>query len=189
MYLQTIGLGTPIAWSNHVHHASYVVDLMSRSPVVVGPDTGVSAAVDHAARHGVHYLMVVDGYRLRGVVCSCDLQATGPEKRVAECMHSPPVTIEDQATCEECVERMGRYGVGCLPVVDWAGALEGVVTRHDLRTAGVSYVARCESCGSSHGLPPNHFDVPVIFCRRCLEQGGAVSTDGDDDYLTLGGGD
>ncbi len=168
---------------------SYVMDIMSRAPVVVGPQTLASAAADHAARHGVHYLLVIDGYRLRGVVCGCDLLGAPPRQPVADCMHAP-VTIDDQASSEECVDLMNRRAVGCLPVVDWAGALSGVVTRHDLRKAGLLRHAglRCASCDSSHGLAPGAAEAQVVFCRRCLEQSCPPSAE-DEAYFTLGGGD
>jgi CBS domain-containing protein len=173
--------------------AKCVVDLMSRAPIVVGPQTLVAAAADHAARHGVHYLLVIDGYRLKGVVCSCDLQRMSPDRRVADCMHAPPVTVDDQATGEQCAELMQRCAVGCLPVVDWSGALAGVVTRHDLREAGLSRLAgpRCASCDSSHGLSsPGDVDAAaVMFCQRCLDQGCSATSDDGDAYFMLGGGD
>lgn len=171
-------------------HSSYVVDLMSSAPVVVGPETRVSAAADHAARHDVHYLMVIDGYRLRGVVCSCDLQGANPDRSVADCMHSPPITVEDQATGEECAEIMRERAVGCLPVVDWSGALAGVVTRHDLRLAGLHPRSdRCASCNSSHGIVTSPFEDSVVFCRRCLDQGCSATSEDNEAYFTLGGGD
>lgn len=170
--------------------SNYVMDIMSRAPVVVGPQTVASAAADHAARHGVHYLLVIDGYRLRGVVCGCDLLGALPKQPVADCMHSP-ITIDDQASGEECVDLMKRRDVGCLPVVDWSGALSGVVTRHDLRKAGLLHHAgpRCASCDSSHGLGPGAGEeAQVVFCRRCLEQACPASAE-NEAYFTLGGGD
>lgn len=162
---------------------------MSRAPVVVGPETRASAAADHAMRHGVHYLLVIDGYRLRGVVCSCDLQLAAPHEPVSAIMHAPPVTIDDQSSGEDCAELMHQRAVGCLPVVDWSGALSGVVTRHDLRKAGLlrSGVTRCASCDSSHGLKSSA-ESQVAFCRRCLEQACSATSE-DDAYFTLGGGD
>jgi len=171
-----------------MEQSNFVVDLMSRAPVVVGPQTTASAAADHAARHSVHYLLVIDGYRLRGVICACDLQLASPEAPVSACMHAPPITIDDQSSCAECEELMNERAVGCLPVVDWSGALTGVVTRHDLRKAGLWHEqgARCASCDSSHGL--NDSDSQVVFCRRCLEQ-ACPATAEDDGYFMLGGGD
>src|ERR1041385_1810374 len=93
----------PCMKESDMDRSGYVMDLMSRAPVVVGPQTLTSAAAEHAARHGVHYLLVIEGYRLRGVVCVCDLQQALPERPVMHCMHSP-VTIEDQASGEQCVE-------------------------------------------------------------------------------------
>jgi len=169
--------------------SSYVMDIMSRAPVVVGPETLAANAADHATRHGVHYLLVIEGYRLRGVVCSCDLLGASPRQPVADCMHAP-VTIDDQASGADCVDLMSQRSVGCLPVVDWSGALSGVITRHDLRKVGLLHDGkpRCASCDSSHGLGPDAIDAQVVFCRRCLEE-SCPATAEDESYFTMGGED
>jgi CBS domain-containing protein len=172
----------------------FVVDLMTKKPVLVGPDTPAWSADCLARRRNVHYLLVTDGYRLVGVVCGCDLEQAEAGVQVAACMRSQPVTIDDQETADAAVSTMRSRGVGCLPVLDWSGALRGVVTRHDLRLADVTGTAEfeiCASCGSTHGLPPvpDPADGIPVFCRRCAEHATAPRSFVDEPYFTLGGGD
>jgi signal-transduction protein with cAMP-binding, CBS, and nucleotidyltransferase domain len=169
----------------------YVVDIMTPSPVVVGPEM-VAWSADHLAQQrGVHHLLVIDQYRLVGVVCGCDLHRAGTSVHVGDCMQRHPMTIDDQQTVDAAAERMEADGVGCLPVLDWSGALRGVVTRHDLRAVGVlsGRHATCASCGSTHGLDSHSRDEPVSFCFQCREQGQKPRTAIDAAYFTLGGGD
>lgn len=172
----------------------YVVDIMTQNPVVVGPEVA-SWSADHIAENrGVHYLLVIDGYRLVGVVCSCDLHRAGASTHVGSYMHAHPETIDDQETAVGAAARMAETGIGCLPVVDWCGTLRGVVTRHDLRDAGFLHpdqVLTCASCGSTHGLAHRHETAAereaVRFCQRCLDETRHPQSTIDETYFTVGG--
>jgi signal-transduction protein with cAMP-binding, CBS, and nucleotidyltransferase domain len=174
----------------------YVVDVMTPNPVVVGPEATSWSAASTADRRGVHYLLVIDGYRLVGVVCCCDFPCAGATMPIGDYMRKHPTTIDDQQTAGAAKARMTAHRIGCLPVVDWSGALRGVITRHDLRGAGLlseSETKRCASCGSTHGLQcvetwPEASDS-VRFCIRCREQGRKPQTSIDEGYVMLGGGD
>jgi len=82
---------------------------------------------------------------------------------------------------------MTEFEVGCLPIVDEHG-LRGVVTRGDLRRAGVEEAllgaSRCASCGSRHGVRPHPTLEAVEFCLDCLDRAMTPA-----DYDELGGGD
>jgi len=172
----------------------YVVDVMTDNPVVVGPDASAWSADCLARKRNVHHLLVVDGYRLVGVVCGCDLRRAAVDAPVAECMCPAPVTIDDQETAEAAASRMRASGVGCLPVLDWSGTLRGVVTRRDLLASGAlpgAAFRECAACGSMHGLvsPDGSGDEgTATFCLRCIEQARKPRSLVDDSYFTLGGG-
>jgi CBS-domain-containing membrane protein len=175
-----------------ISQSKYVVDVMTPNPVLVGPETAVWIAECLAQRKGVHELLVVNGYHLTGVVCRCDLSRADADSAVRDCMRGPPITIDDQDTAIAAEQLMERSAVGCLPVVDWAGCLRGIVTRHDLVAAGVlsaSQVRGCASCGSSHGLFALPCDPDAEFCVRCLEQSRQPRNEVEQEYFTIGGGD
>src|SRR5258708_7796109 len=133
-----------------IQEQKYVVDIMTAGPVLIGPESNAGSAEHLAAVRGVHHLLVMDGYRLVGVVCPCDLYTASAGASVSEYMHRKPFTIDDQETAEKAWDFMLSRGVGCLPVTDWTGSLRGVVTRRDLRRAGIvsaESMLRCAACG------------------------------------------
>jgi signal-transduction protein with cAMP-binding, CBS, and nucleotidyltransferase domain len=160
----------------------YVIDIATETPVVIGPDTLAWSAEHLAEQRGVHYLLVVDGYHLRGIVCLCDLLLASASSRVSACMHEKPLTVDDQATATEAAEMMASCQIGCLPVVDWTGGLKGIVTRHDLQRAGIlgdGVVHSCASCGSTHGLRDDVHDGEPCVCFRCAAQETMRLSDAD----------
>jgi CBS domain-containing protein len=170
----------------------YVVDVMTPNPVVVSPATVAWSAEYLAQKRGVHHLLVLDGYRLVGVVCLCDLYLAGATALVGDCMRTFPITVDDQQTAETAARLMAEHRVGCLPVLDWCGSLRGVVTRRDLRKAGVlpqEPSRACVACGATHGLSGDGDRDEVTFCLRCLEQGRRPEGTTEEMYFTLGGSD
>ena len=165
----------------------YVIDLMTRNPTVVGPDMQAWRAFRVAEDAGVHDLLVLDAYRLIGIVCLCDLSSACASSTVSELMRRP-ITIGDQATDLEAMDAMDASNVGCLPVVDWSGMLLGVLTRRDLRESGLDgRRPSCATCGSTHGLELEGDDV--VFCKHCLEPGCLPAELPRALFYTLGGGD
>src|SRR5437762_364357 len=114
----------------------YVADIMTPDPVVTSPTVTAWTADQLAEKRGVHHLAVVDGDRLVGVVCRCDLHRAGVAATIGSCMHRDPATVDEQETVEVAADRMIAMQVGCLPVVDPSGTLRGVVTRHALCRIG-----------------------------------------------------
>lgn len=124
---------------------------MTGTPVSVEADTSALAALDLMVEHGIRHLPVVDGARrVVGVVSFDDLRAALPgavslrvpptveERRadrdvaLAEVMTHAPVTIRYDAPLEEAAERMAERHIGCLPVVDEQGRLDGILSESDL---------------------------------------------------------
>jgi CBS domain-containing protein len=173
--------------------ARYVVDLMTPNPVVVGAGASAWSAECLAEERNVHHLIVMDHYELVGEVCRCDLRAARAEEPVVRCMHSPPVTVDDQETADVAFGIMSQRHVGCLPVVDWMGGLHGIITRSDLCRAGLPQddaVSRaCAACGATSGLCFEEGDGGIVFCERCVEQAKASKTPGELFYFIDGGGD
>jgi signal-transduction protein with cAMP-binding, CBS, and nucleotidyltransferase domain len=56
---------------------------------------------------------------------------------IADLMHTPPVVCETRRTIREVAGLMETRDVGCVMVVDDAGALAGIVTDRDLALRGV----------------------------------------------------
>ncbi len=147
-----------------------IAEVMTAEPVVVSIDATVSDALGVARRCEVHHLLVVDGSDLVGLVCLCDL-AEAETNDLFRHVHTAFLFATPNESVEDAVRLMRDGRVGCLPVIDDAGALLGVVTRRDLRRVGALRGERgvdcCAGCGESHGLAPTVVGSEVLFCREC----------------------
>lgn len=61
--------------------------------------------------------------------------------KVREIMAAPAVTVPEDATLEAAAQLMLRHRIGCLPVVNAAGKLSGILTESDFsaRECGVPF--------------------------------------------------
>ena len=171
-----------------------VHELVTGPPVSVPPAALAHEAAVEANRHGVHYLLVVDSAGdLRGITCMCDVSRAKTSERVGMFAHGWVTYILEHETAERAQEIMRSCKVGCLPVLRPPGTVLGVVTRSDLRRAGLTeeqWPKTCASCGSVHGLSPSGSTPDaVMFCKRCLESTPPLGSIGRRWYCTLGSGD
>jgi CBS domain-containing protein len=113
-------------------------DVMRRPVVSVSPSTTARAANALLVDHGFAALPVVDeDGHVVGIVTGSDLlraSVTGASPRtvVAQVMHVPAITAAVTATPAQLADTVLRHGLHCLPVVDEAEVLVGVVSRTDL---------------------------------------------------------
>ena len=167
------------AWARRdLASATRAID--AESLVAVAPETPCLEADERARARGVRHLFVVEGGRLVGVLCRCDLY---PEpdayEGVAARMASTVYALDATATLGEAAAAMKALSVGCLPVIE-RDRLVGVVTRGDLRRAGAPEPAlgahRCAACGSVHGVRPGAHSG-LEYCLDCLDLQTALGSD------------
>jgi CBS domain-containing protein/RNA polymerase-binding transcription factor DksA len=130
---------------------------MTGSPVTIEAGASALEALDLMIEHGIRHLPVVDAKRrVTGVLSFDDLRAAFPlpislkappppqerpalrELAVGEVMTYAPVTVTADAPLEEATQLMAERRIGCLPVVDEDGRLDGIVTETDLLHALVT---------------------------------------------------
>lgn len=129
-----------------------VHDVMTHETTTVGLDATVKQAAELLAAHQISMLPVLDaGGRLVGVVSEADLilDAFPPDPRVhrlplegddtrvpmgfvSQVMSPYVISAHEGTDVADAVELMTSTGIKCLPVVDVAGALVGVLSRSDL---------------------------------------------------------
>ena len=131
-----------------------VKDFMIANPFCVEPEASVQNAFDLMVDEGIYHLPVVDTHRyVVGVVSIGDLAAAlrtpvgqndareegdrlaTREAMVSQAMSFSPVVVFASTTVEEAGRRMVRDAIGCLPVVDEHGRLEGIVSEADILEA------------------------------------------------------
>lgn len=129
-----------------------VRDLMTTSPITVGPETPVLDArqlmIDKRFRH----VLIADGPKLLGIVTDRDIRLNLPSPAtslsvweinyllarltVASVMTKSLVTVSPRQDTREAALLMLDHKIGALPVVD-GGQLVGIITETDLLRAYV----------------------------------------------------
>jgi CBS domain-containing protein/RNA polymerase-binding transcription factor DksA len=134
-----------------------VKEFMSGDPVSIDADASALEALDLMVDRGIRHLPVVDGQRrVIGVLSSEDLRAALPlsveprvplsseervlirDWRVGEIMTHQPETVGLDASLASAAEAMAERRIGCLPVVDEAGCLTGLLSETDALQALVT---------------------------------------------------
>jgi len=129
-----------------------VSDLMTTSPITVGPETPVLDArqlmIDKRFRH----VLITEGPKLLGIVTDRDIRLNLPspatslsvweinyllaQLTVASVMTKSLVTVSPRRDTREAALLMLDHKIGALPVVD-GGQLVGIITETDLLRAYV----------------------------------------------------
>ncbi len=124
---------------------------MTRDPITIEAETPfLEARLILRERH-IRHLPVVDRGRLLGVVTDRDLKEAAPsgattldvyemnyllvKMKVRDLVKRSPITIRPASSVEEAAHLMHDHKIGCLPVVDEAGMLVGLITETDLLRA------------------------------------------------------
>jgi CBS-domain-containing membrane protein len=119
------------------------------------PDLKVIDALRFAERCGMHHLPLLEGGKIVGLICTCDLEELDLQAPIAEAITRTAATMPAQSTAEAAMNAMVEQGVGSLLVTD-NNTVVGIVTREDLSRAGLDLDEpdgfRCESCGSAKHL-------------------------------------
>lgn len=165
-----------------------VEDLMTLESelITVNPTTTIEEADRRARANAVRHLLVVEQGRLTGVLCRCDLvEPPLGNETVADRANHCPWTIGPDTTLGQAALLMRERKVGMLPVIARRELL-GVITRGDLRRAGVSNTLlgadKCASCSSTSGVFAHPDFANVNICLDCLDDSQERL-----DYAELGG--
>jgi acetoin utilization protein AcuB len=127
---------------------------MTGAPIAVEADASALAALDLMFDHGIRHLPVIDAERrVIGVVGFSDLRAALPiplslssppasseraelrGDRVSDVMSDAPITIGALEPLEDAARLMLEHRIGCLPVVDAEGRIDGILSETDLLQA------------------------------------------------------
>ncbi len=128
--------------------STLVREVMQRQVVRISAGERLSTVEDIMTLGGVRHMPVVRGGELVGVVSERDLlraslsnlNAQGSEHRraflhaveIEQVMSQPPIVIDPDATVERAARVLSENKIGCLPVVDHAQELVGLITETDV---------------------------------------------------------
>ncbi len=126
---------------------------MTRNPITIEAETPFMEARLILRERHIRHLPVVDGGRLVGVVTDRDLKEAAPsgattldvyemnylllKMKVRDLIKRDPITVHPGTAVEDAARLMHDHRIGCLPVVDDAGTLVGLLTETDLLRAMV----------------------------------------------------
>jgi acetoin utilization protein AcuB len=158
-----------------------VKNFMTGTPVSIEAGASALEALDLMIEHGIRHLPVTDGARrVVGVLSFDDLRAGFPlpirmgappsvEERfelqdvsVGEVMTFAPVTARSDSPLEEAAGLLAERRIGCLPVVDEDGRLDGIITETDMLHALANLLwaeSRGDESPPARSGPPSLRDV------------------------------
>ena len=130
----------------------YVKDNMIPDPITIRPEQSVSEAIDLMSENRLHRLPVVnEDNRLVGLVTEGIIASNTPNNAstlsvfelnyllnkltINDIMEKNVITIGKEALLEEAATILRKNDIGCLPVIDENGILEGIITHNDIFTA------------------------------------------------------
>jgi CBS domain-containing protein/RNA polymerase-binding transcription factor DksA len=132
---------------------------MSGDPITAHADESALAAHERMLRHGIRHLPIVDAERrVVGVLSIDDLRSALPvgtnprgaidrsardseaDWTVGDLMTHAPETLGPDDSLQHAAERMADRRVGCLPIVDGAGRLAGILSETDALRAFATHL-------------------------------------------------
>lgn len=153
-----------------VEAARATVTSMMTAPVrTLTAETTAMEALRVAEELDVHHFPVMQGERLLGVVCTCDLEDVELTAPVKSAIRRAAVCVDCHAEWPEAVQRMRSELVGSVIVMQDGKAI-GILTREDVSRAGIDVTDtpnfHCDSCGSvTHLKREGKKGILCLDCR------------------------
>jgi CBS domain-containing protein len=112
---------------------------MSSAVVTLSPNDSVAKSVDLLAKGDFRHLVIADDeQRVLGVISDRDILSVKGRisdwhsKRLRDAMTANPLTVTPDTPLSAAVSTMLSRKINCLPVLDRAGKLCGIVTSTDI---------------------------------------------------------
>ncbi len=118
---------------------SKVKDIMrtGKEIPIVSPQTPLKEVILEMSSKKLGSTLVMDKNRLIGIITDGDLRRAMEknvnfETKAEEIMTKNPKTIKEDTFAEKAIEKMEKYKITVLPVVDEKGNLKGILHLHDI---------------------------------------------------------
>jgi CBS domain-containing protein len=114
-----------------------VAELMTTNPYGVQTRESIQHAAELMSEHNIGALPVFEDTRLAGIVTDRDIairavaRGAGAQESVDSVMSREPITIVPEASADEALQQMVRYGIGRLCVMN-GDQVQGIITFSDL---------------------------------------------------------
>lgn len=146
-------------------------ELVTRRPVMVGPDVTIERAAREMADHGVGCLVVTDHDRLVGIVTDRDLvvralaRRVPVDARVDSVMSMDVVGVDSSSDVRDVIRTFGLHAVRRLPVVT-GDQVTGLVSLDDLLASFAGQMSELTNGLTAQLLFPHGGDeaeVPAVI--------------------------
>jgi len=146
---------------------------MSGDPITASADESALAAHERMVRHGIRHLPIVDAERrVVGLLAIDDLRSALPvganlhgpidaatreaeaSWTVADLMSHAPETLGPDDSLQVAAERMADGRIGCLPIVDGAGRVAGILSETDVLRALATHLWTERLASERAPVPP-----------------------------------
>lgn len=121
---------------------------MSKQPICIDADSKISDVVDLMSEHNLHRIPVVKNNKLVGLITEGQISRKGPSKatslsifelnyllsktNIDAIMIKDVITIHENRFLEDAALLMQKHDIGCLPVVNDANEVVGILTQNDV---------------------------------------------------------
>ncbi|MFS8652372.1 MAG: ABC transporter ATP-binding protein [Caldibacillus sp.] len=127
-------IGKRRVWNNP--EVLKAVDIMIENPVSVSPKRNVLQAIEIMAENKVDSLMITNKENeLIGLVTLKRIQLEDRNRLIEDLMERDVLTVKEDDSLVDVLEKMNRYKVGYMPVIDTSGKLSGLITRSSILAA------------------------------------------------------
>ena len=139
----------------------YVKNRMTSNPICIDVNSKISEVVDIMNERGLHRIPVVSGKKLVGLVTEGMISKNGATKAtslsifelnyllsktsVDAIMIRDVITIHEDRFLEDAALMMFKHDIGCLPVVNDANDVVGILTTNDVLSAFLDILGYRES--------------------------------------------
>jgi len=130
-----------------------VKKIMTEKVITVSMDTEISTLQEYFNNIKIHHLVVVEENKVVGIVSDRDvLKCLSPyvstaaelerdtrtlQKKAHQIMTRKPITISPDGSIKQAVRLILEHDIGCLPVVNDNGRLDGIVSWRDVFRYGL----------------------------------------------------
>ncbi len=174
---------------------------MTKDVFTITAEAGIREALETMKKHSVRHLPVVDGSEMTGLVSLGDLKQSilasmMEDLKVRDVMVQKPYVISGESSLEEAARMIYDKSVGCLPVMDDAGELAGIITVKDILKAFIDIMGVLQGGARIDVILKNvngSFDEVVTLIEAkggyVISVGMTINEDEPVHHFRLSGGD
>ena len=156
-----------------------VKKIMSKNVVTVPIEASLDEAMALMKQYEIRHLPVVEGKKLIGLVTDRDIRsaifpAMIEDINVKDLMVNEPITVHPDTMLEDAALAAYYNKIGCLPVIDKAGNLKGIVTVADMLASLIELMGFLSASSRLDIVLPDRPDALEQACHIIHEKGGRI---------------